>query len=288
MRRFTSTLCLAAGMAWAIAAAAQTPQGQTGGTQATVAADKTVTVIGCLEPGTTSSFVLNVVDESVGGTLTARPQSGQETTGVAGTAGMTFAGQRLELVGGARADVRTHVGHKVEITGRMVPQGVTRGREAGQPASMKLDVRAVKHLADTCVAAPGVSGTTGVTPAKPGTMQSPTTAPPTPPSATPTQAPNTAITGAAMLSGLVNLNVQEVLANVSASANLQNAAVNVSDVLNDVQVAALVQALNTNPTAKATADKLTLALQERGVLQPTERMVGFSNGVIYKAGTTPQ
>jgi hypothetical protein len=347
MRRFTSALCLTAGMLWAVGAAAQYPQGQTGKPQGASPADKTVTVIGCLEPGTANSFVLNVVDESAG--KGPRPESGQPT----GTTGMAAAGQRLELVVGGRADIRAHVGHKVEITGMMVPQGVARGRETGQPAAlMRFNVRGIKHLADTCTA--GTSGT--VPPAS--TVQPPTTAPPTPPAATtmppaatapppappattpttpapqapttatpapttppaatptpaapsatppstttptptsPTIAPpsstqattqtSTAVTGPTMLSGLLNLNVQDVLANLSVSANVQNIAVNVSNVLNDVQVSALIQALSTNPTAKATADKLTSALREKGVLQSTERVVGYSNGVIYKASTTPQ
>ena len=97
-----------------------------------------------------------------------------------------------------------------------------------------------------------------------------------------------AVSGPTMLSGLVNLNVESALANVSVNANAQDVAVNVSEVLNDVQAAALVQALDINATAKATADRLTSALQEKGLLTSTERVVGYNNGVIYKMGTKTQ
>jgi uncharacterized ParB-like nuclease family protein len=84
------------------------------------------------------------------------------------------------------------------------------------------------------------------------------------------------------MDGLVNLNVSQVMANLSVQANLQNVVVNISDVLNNVQVQAVVQALNTNPQAKAVADQLTDEMRKRGMLQPNESIVGASGQTLYK------
>jgi hypothetical protein len=93
----------------------------------------------------------------------------------------------------------------------------------------------------------------------------------------------TGISGDALLSGLVNVNVQQVLASVQLTANLnvQDVIVNVSDVLNDNQIQALVQALNTNPQAAMNANDLTSALQQAGALDPTEWVVGVTGSEIY-------
>jgi hypothetical protein len=84
--------------------------------------------------------------------------------------------------------------------------------------------------------------------------------------------------GQAMLSGLVNVNIQQVMANVS----VQNLVVSVSDVLNNNEIQVLLQALNNNPQASQNAARLTDELQQRGALQPNERVVGYTNGRIYK------
>jgi hypothetical protein len=93
----------------------------------------------------------------------------------------------------------------------------------------------------------------------------------------------TGISGDALLSGLVNVNVQQVLASVQLTANLnvQDVIVNVSDVLNDNQIQALVQALNTNPQAAMNASDLTSALQQAGAINPTEWVVGVTGSEIY-------
>jgi hypothetical protein len=93
----------------------------------------------------------------------------------------------------------------------------------------------------------------------------------------------TGISGDALLSGLVNVNVQQLLASVQLIANLnvQDVVVDVSDVLNDVQIQALVQALNTNPQAALNANSLTSALQSAGVMQPDELAVGVTGSQIY-------
>jgi hypothetical protein len=89
--------------------------------------------------------------------------------------------------------------------------------------------------------------------------------------------------GQAMLSGLVNVNVQQVMANVS----VQNLVVSVSDVLNNNDIQVLLQALNENPQASQNAARLTDQLQQKGALQPNERVVGLANGRIYKNPKQP-
>jgi hypothetical protein len=93
----------------------------------------------------------------------------------------------------------------------------------------------------------------------------------------------TGISGNALLSGLVNVNLQQVLAAVSAQANVnvQDVLVNVSNVANDLQVQALVQALNTNPQASLNANRLTAELQSAGLLQPGQFVVGVTGTEIY-------
>jgi len=85
-----------------------------------------------------------------------------------------------------------------------------------------------------------------------------------------------------MLSGLINLNVQQVLAQVNAQINLQNVVVDVSNVLNDTQIQLLVQALNSNPQASLNATQLTSGLQRQGQLTSSEHVVGYNQGKIYK------
>lgn len=94
----------------------------------------------------------------------------------------------------------------------------------------------------------------------------------------------TGISGDALLSGLVNVNVQQLLASVQlqATVNVQDVIVNVSDVLNNLQVQALVQALNTNPQASLNANTLTSALQQSGALDPGEWVVGVTGSQIYQ------
>ena len=92
------------------------------------------------------------------------------------------------------------------------------------------------------------------------------------------------VTGDAMLSGLVNVNIQQLLASVQviANVNVQDVVVNVSDILNDNQIQALVQALNTNPQAALNANDLTSALQQAGVLDPNQWVVGVTGSQIYE------
>ena len=89
--------------------------------------------------------------------------------------------------------------------------------------------------------------------------------------------------GHAMLSGLVNVNVQQIMANV----NVQNLVVSVSDVLNQNDIQVLLQALNNNPRASQNASRLTDALRQRQVLAPNERVVGVANGKVFKNPAQP-
>ena len=80
----------------------------------------------------------------------------------------------------------------------------------------------------------------------------------------------------------LNLNVQQVLAQVNAQVNLQNVVIDVSNVLNDTQIQLLVQALNSNPQASLNATQLTSAMQRQGQLTSSEHVVGYHQGKIYK------
>lgn len=177
------SLCLTAGVLIAATVSAQTPQSrsatrQQGNTRTVEQPRQTVTLIGCLEPGTAgSAYVLNVVNElgpSQQQQQARRPESvdtaaplkrdtspdqpvgtsGREHMGATGTTGMSFAGQRVQLIGSAQADLSDQVGQKVEITGNLVPQGTARSR-AGQPvAPVRINVKNVRSVAATCEASP--------------------------------------------------------------------------------------------------------------------------------------
>jgi hypothetical protein len=84
--------------------------------------------------------------------------------------------------------------------------------------------------------------------------------------------------GQAMLDGLVNVNIQQVVAQVS----VQNLVVSVSDVLNQNDIQVLLQALNNNPQASQNARRMTDALRQQNTLSPQERVVGYTNGKVYK------
>jgi hypothetical protein len=92
------------------------------------------------------------------------------------------------------------------------------------------------------------------------------------------------VTGDALLAGLLSVNVHQVMAAVQAQANVPVQAdviVNVSDIANDLQVQALVQALNTNPQASMNANDLTSALQSAGLIDPNQFVVGVTGSEIY-------
>ncbi len=76
---------------------------------------KTVTYTGCVQTGTeTQTFVLDKVV----------PVTTTKTTEVAGTGGtVTSTSTSYILVPGEKVELKTHVGHKVEVTGMMIPAG---------------------------------------------------------------------------------------------------------------------------------------------------------------------
>jgi hypothetical protein len=93
----------------------------------------------------------------------------------------------------------------------------------------------------------------------------------------------TGVSGDALLTGLVNVNVQQLMAAVQAQANVPVQAdviVNLSNIANDLQVQALVQALNTNPQASMNANDLTSALRSAGLIDPSQFVVGVTGSEI--------
>jgi hypothetical protein len=93
----------------------------------------------------------------------------------------------------------------------------------------------------------------------------------------------TGISGDALMGGLVNVNVQQLMAAVQAQANVPVQAdviVNLSNIANDLQVQALVQALNTNPQASMNANDLTSALRSAGLIDPSQFVVGVTGSEI--------
>ena len=141
---------------------------------------KTVTLTGCLREGDTpGTFVLANVDASkLTGTLgEPHPPTAPPATGTAGSpsAASSDKTNTVELVGSADVNLKPHVGHTVEITGLMVPQGKgkkeksptgTTGSAAGETTSEtaarepyktgdvknvhRLNVKAIKHVSETC------------------------------------------------------------------------------------------------------------------------------------------
>lgn len=143
---------------------------------------KSVTLTGCLREGDTpGTFVLaNVDTSSLAGTTgyehptTTPPAAGSGTSG-SGSGSMSDKTNSVELVGNADLDLKAHVGHKVEISGTMVPQGKdkmksksstagTTGTATGETTSEtsresrkgdmtnmhRLNVRSLKHISETC------------------------------------------------------------------------------------------------------------------------------------------
>lgn len=77
--------------------------------------------------------------------------TGGTATGTATTGTTASVGQRVQLIGSGRTNLSQHVGHKVEVTGTMVPQGAAQGRTTGQPAAeMRLNVDNVRMISATC------------------------------------------------------------------------------------------------------------------------------------------
>lgn len=144
-------------LAFAVSLAAQTPAPQEkAGQAAAAAAEKAVTMKGCLRAGDTpDSYVL----------ANAGPAS--ET---AGTTGSAAKGQTLRL-SGATSDMKPHIGHIIEVTGTPAANasapGATAGAAAGGAAAggaagaagaaagaakseIRFTVKTMKHLETKC------------------------------------------------------------------------------------------------------------------------------------------
>jgi len=78
----------------------------------------------------------------------------------------------------------------------------------------------------------------------------------------------------AMVSGLSNLNVQ--------TANVRSID-NVTGNISNNQLAAMYQALNSNPIARRNAQSLTTQLQRQGRIGATQEVIGYQNGTVIVA-----
>lgn len=155
MKRLIISTCTA--MAFAVGLAAQTPApaGQPAKpdqSAPSAAADKSVTLKGCLKAGATpDSFEL----------ADAAPVS--ETAGTSGAAS-AIKGQTVRLIGSpAGTNLKEHVGHMVEATGMITPAAKSSAPAGAPPAggaappagasasdTARLNVKAVKHLETKC------------------------------------------------------------------------------------------------------------------------------------------
>ena len=140
-------------------AGAQTPQNRT------ETAGKPVTVVGCLSQGTESGHY-NLMKASVVGGAASTGASSSTATGTSGTsaAGTTTSNPTTvtyDLMGSA--DLKAHLGHKVEVTGTSAAPDMHRDTAAAkEPAPRSamgrggsevygaMHVTSVKMIADTC------------------------------------------------------------------------------------------------------------------------------------------
>jgi len=197
------------------------------------------------------------------------------------TAGEAPARVMLSARGGVNLDA--YVGQNVQVSGVMSRRG---GEERGATAGTDIAVREVRPVAGSCSAAPSaagaVDGTSGATnsattatgPA-PGSSATPPANVTTTTTTTGTSG-QTGVSGDALLDGLINFNIQQLLVSIQFVTNVQDTVINVTDVLNDFQIQALVQLLNSNPVASLNATELSLALQGSGLLAPGETVVGVT------------
>jgi hypothetical protein len=153
MRRILTMTAVAAGFAamLGVQAAAQTQE-----TKTKVKAEdaKTVNFTGCLQTGTeTKTYMLQQ----------AVPV---RTTETVGTSGEVSTSTEYELLPSETVQMQEHVGHKVEVTGVLVPAGkgdakiktetkAPEGKEKTEAkiekgAAPQLRVISIKHLADKC------------------------------------------------------------------------------------------------------------------------------------------
>jgi hypothetical protein len=197
MKRIIPSVCLA--FACAVTLGAQsTGTGQSTdpyGSQKSSSdkSDKSVSLTGCLQEGDTpGTFVLANVDASslsdMGrehGSMTQRPSdpsrpsdpterpsdpASPPATGTSGAGASASSGMKVELTGGASANLKQHVGHQVEVTGTMAggakdsssatgtsgstgstdTTAATREGSMGDKNVHKLTVKSVKMISSNC------------------------------------------------------------------------------------------------------------------------------------------
>ena len=156
MSRFIAALAFGCGLA--VAASAQDTKTTTT-TKSTGGEVKTVTYTGCVQTGTeTRAYVLNKV----------MPVS-RTTTEPVGTSGtVTTTTTSYELVPAGTVEFQQHVGHKVEVSGMMIPAGdtktetkteveredakdtTTKTTSKSQNAMPQFQVTSIKNLAESC------------------------------------------------------------------------------------------------------------------------------------------
>jgi len=156
MSRFITSFALALGCA-AITAHAQDTTTTTR-TRSSGGEVKTVTYTGCVQTGTQAkSYILDKVVPVTRTTTTETPTSSTSTTTT------TYV-----LVPGEKIDVQEHVGHKVEVTGTLIPAGnvktetttrvdredgkdtKTRERVESRSSTPQFRVTSIKSLAESC------------------------------------------------------------------------------------------------------------------------------------------
>jgi hypothetical protein len=205
-----------------------------------------------------------------------------------GTAGGDAPGG-ITLVAPGKVDLSPYIGQQVQVSGVMSRGGGAHQRGA---AATRMTVREVQTVAGPCYTAQQPAGSVagssaGTNPAPPATGPAPGSATTAPANTTTTSGTSgqTGVSGDALLDGLFNFNIQQLLVSVQLIANVQDTVINVTDVLNDFQIQALLQLLNSNPVASLNATELSLALQRSGVLAPGETVVGVTPPTIRENKT---
>jgi hypothetical protein len=185
----------------------------------------------------------------------------------------------IMLVAPGTIDLSPYIGQKVQVSGVLPRRG---GPDQRGAAATRMTVRDIRPVAGSCsIAQPaagsvvGSSGGTNIT--APGTGPAPGSDTTLPASTTTSgSSGQTGVSGDALLDGLINFNIQQLLVSIQLVTNVQDTVINVTDVLNDFQIQALLQLLNSNPVASLNATDLSVALQQSGLLAPDETVVGIT------------
>jgi len=153
MTRTMTGLCIAAAFSMVGVGAAQertstTTSEQRASTTTSKDADHDVTATGCLSRGADGRFMLNNVARN-GETNS----SASTTTGTSGSVGAATA--RSWTLEGKDSELAEHVGHRIEVKGRLMPAAVTStttapGAASSTTAQEKFDVESVRMVAASC------------------------------------------------------------------------------------------------------------------------------------------